>query len=122
MNRNLEGVKVGDVIKVNDTFGRSFNLHTVARVTATRAVCERESFMIDSGLQVGTRSTGRWSSSKHGYLVKPDEVEALKKAVELKRRVVNAQARVQRIEVTADNIDAAEAFLLASMPKEKERS
>jgi hypothetical protein len=122
MARGLEGVKPGDTIKVNEDYGRGFTLHTVERVTATRAACERASFMIDSGAQVGTRTTGRWSTAKYGDLVKSEDLPALQALIETKRRIVIAQAKISRITIDANNLAAAEALVEASKPKEGECS
>jgi hypothetical protein len=118
MRATLEGVKPGDTIKVGEDYGRGFTLHTVIRTTATLAVCEKASFKIASGTQMGTRTTGRWSTSKYGELVADADVPALKAQLDIKRRVVDAHYRMQRLSVTADNLEAAEAFIAASQKKE----
>lgn len=118
MAHGLEGVKVGDTIKVLEQYGRLFSLHTVQRVTATLAVCEKASFKIASGAQMGTRTTGRWSTAKYGELVPNADIPVLKMQLEIKRRVSDAQWRLSSITVTADNLAAAEALIAASKPKE----
>lgn len=117
MARDLEGVKVGDTIKVRESYGNSFTLHTVVRTTATLAVCEKASFKIASGVQMGTRTTGRWSTAKYGELVPAAEIAALKAELDIKRRVSDAHYRMQRLSVNAANLEAAEDFIAASQPE-----
>lgn len=113
MAKQLSGVKAGDTIKVRDDYGRGFKLHVVERITDTRAVCERATFMIESGAQIGTKSGGRWPTTKYGELVPVEQVDALRKEIELKQRISYAQSAIQRATVTEENIESAEAFLLA---------
>lgn len=118
MRKELEGVKAGDTIKVREQYGSGFRLYVVERVTETRAVCERASFMIESGVQVGTKSSGRWPTSKYGILVHESELATVRKEIETKRRISVAQAAIQRATVTEENLVAAEAFLNAIKKKE----
>ena len=117
MSKQLEGVKVGDMIKVRENYGNNYALHVVQRVTATRAVCEKAAFMIDSGAQVGTSSTGRWSTTKYGQIVPESDQDEVRQNLETKRRILNAQDQIQRATVNADNLAAAEAFLALQTAK-----
>lgn len=118
MKRALDGVKVGDTIKVLGRYGQSFSLHTVKKVMATRVTCEEASFMIDSGAQIGTRTTGQWSTAKYGELVPADEVDKLRAQLDLRRRITNAQLAIDRIVIKSENLEAAEALIAASKPKQ----
>lgn len=110
MSDRLAGVKVGDKIKVSGRFGAEFTLYTVERVTATQAVCDKARFRLDNGLQIGSRD--RWYSS-WGSIASEADIAG----IELRKRIKSVGAAVSQIKVTADNLEAAEAFVAACQPK-----
>lgn len=116
MNRRLEGVKPGSTIISNMRYGSGEEIYVVDRVTQTQAICGKTRFMIDSGVMVGTSSAlpTRW-----GNLVKNEDVAKVHARARLRERIFIARQEMARISLNSHNIDAAEAFIKASQPKEQ---
>lgn len=111
MNRALEGAKVGDTIIVQPEYSSGVPvLYVIERLTATQAVCKHASFKLDNGLKIGSGSG--WHS-KRGILGTDEGIAAARVLI----RARNAQESIGRIRVTAENLEAAEAFIAASQPK-----
>lgn len=109
MSKQLEGVKVGDVIKCARRFDHITELFIVESVTATIARCSHEkSFRIDSGLLIGTAGGGIGSwDRRYGTIASADDIAAIRQAQAIRR----AQVHLAKFVVTADNLAAVEALL-----------
>lgn len=116
MSARLEGVKPGDILVVPGRLGHGVELHKVERVTKTQAASAKASFKIDSGLMIGTGSG--WGS-RYARIGTESDIAATQIAI----RIRKAQEEISRTRVTADNLEAAEAFIAASTHKtEKEKT
>jgi hypothetical protein len=112
MKAHLEGVKVGDTIKCAGRFHRKEDLFLVERVGANIVRCSGgESFRIDSGLMIGTGSDSY--GRRYGRIASADDIAR----ITLETAIRSAQAKLAKCVVTADNLEAAEAFIAASQPK-----
>lgn len=119
MARKLEGVKPGDRIAAARR-GMPQGVFTVERVTKVLAVCQRGiSFRIDNGVQQGT---AQMMHSTWGKLVSDDELKEAEAELQMKRRIVAARTAIREVGVTAENLEAAEAFIAASQKKEPTNS
>lgn len=94
-------LKVGDLIAVNAEFGRSVHMHRVEKVTPTMYVTRAYRFRRDGLRIVGSGRLGPFS----GRVPTADDL--------LRCRIQKATACLRKLELTAANIDAAEALISA---------
>lgn len=111
MVRNLKSAKVGDIIVVPARMGIGHEMYRVESVGKARINCGRASFMIESGVMVGTSST--WNT-RYGRIPTDDDLARIR----LVNRMQSAKETIRRIDVNESNLEAAEAFIKASKPKE----
>lgn len=94
-------LKVGDAIYVQSRFVKEWQKYTIERVTATMYVSGGRRFYKDLRI-VGADTYG----PHRGHLWSPE--------IEMQVRIQKASTALDRIKVSADNIDAAEAFIAAT--------
>jgi hypothetical protein len=106
MSFGLNDVKVGDKIVCTASCGRGHSIHTVVRLTKTRAVCHNgKAFLLNDGKMVGT--TGY--STRFGRIPDADDLANIALTI----RVRNATLALGRIKLSAATVDAAEALIKA---------
>lgn len=98
--RGLKDIKVGEYVVVRHYGAPTF--YKVERLTATLAICTSDvRFKLDSGLRVGSRNSGRFSSI-YGYVCTSADL--------LKSRIARAQSAISRVVVTEQNLAAVESL------------
>lgn len=113
MSEALEGVKIGDKLICRHGYGDRYDVYTVTRLTKTLAVCgEYASFALKDGKKQGTNSwSARWAKIPNG-----DDLAR----IQFDNRLCAVQGKISATKVTAENLEAAEAFLAASQLQGKE--
>jgi hypothetical protein len=99
---SLEHITVGSKLFVPIRFGRIGRIVTVDRVTATQIIAGPEKFRRDNGKLVG--STG-WETT---FCREATEEDFLQK------RINDAEFRLQKLKITPQTLEAAEALINAS--------
>lgn len=92
-------LKVGDMIATNREFGKGVDLNPILSESPTMWVCRHKRFRKESLKVVGP---GRWG---------PFQGRVATDADLMAHRIERAGANLRKIEVTAANVDAAEAFI-----------
>lgn len=98
---DLSGVKVGDLLVIDDRFSPAPLIVTVDRVTATQAVAGAYRFAKEYGKMIGTSSRYQWAK-----FARP----ATEKDV-MAARVYATQQKLSKFVVTADNVETVETLL-----------
>ena len=97
---NLESLKVGDCITSGGSWGTPI-LWKITGETKTQWICSKTRFNKLTGKMIG--SSGY--SVSFGRIVMPEDL--------LKIRIKRASERLDKLMVTADNLDAVESLLKA---------
>lgn len=100
----LENVKVGDKLVCSMSYS-GHEILTVTRLTKTLAVCGTRSFALDNGKMRGTSS---WND-RFARVATADDINQ----IEQQMRIRVAKNDLERVVVTADNIELAEALIVA---------
>lgn len=101
---SIEHLAVGDKIFIPINFGRGGRIAKIERITATQALVGNEKFRRNDGKLVG--STG-WETT----FCRPATEEDF-----LNFRIQNAEYKLQKIKLSAETIEAAEALIKATAP------
>ena len=96
-----EELKVGDVIYVQPRHTRIWKKHTISKVTPTMYVCDGRRFYKNLRI-VGADGFGPFNGHRST------------EEIEMQVRIQDASIKLDRVTVSAKNIDAAEAFIAAS--------